>query len=239
MKDLSKNIVKTWKQKVSEQLSPLLSITWLGGLIIAASAICIFYFLAEEILHRETITLDATILQSLESWHSPLLDKIEIAITFLGEPEVLTFWCVTFSIFSLSQRKWAATITIVVLAAGGISLNHLLKNIFSRARPELWNHIIEVNNYSFPSGHAMTSLIIYGFLGYWFSQKYFQWRSLIISITVLLISAIGFSRLYLGVHWPTDIIAGYAAGILWLLACIFSLELLNKTFFMSEGWEKQ
>ncbi len=88
----------------------------------------------------------------------------------------------------------------------------------------LWQRSVDVSFYSFPSGHAMVSLVIYGMLSYLLATRFHRKRKSILSVTILLIAAIGLSRLYLGVHWPTDVIAGYAAGLVWLIACIFSLE---------------
>jgi undecaprenyl-diphosphatase len=70
----------------------------------------------------------------------------------------------------------------------------------------------------------MISMVVYGIIGYLLSSKFPQWRLLIISLTLVLVTGIGLSRLYLGVHWPTDVVAGYAAGLVWLLTCIFSLQ---------------
>jgi undecaprenyl-diphosphatase len=104
----------------------------------------------------------------------------------------------------------------------------LLKLLFGRARPALWDRIIHVGLHSFPSGHAMVSIVIYGFIGYILAKQFPQWRGRIFALTFVLIVAIGFSRLYLGVHWPTDVVAGYAAGLVWLIACIQRLELPQK-----------
>jgi membrane-associated phospholipid phosphatase len=79
-----------------------------------------------------------------------------------------------------------------------------MKLFFGRARPALWKHIINVGQHSFPSGHAMVSIVIYGFIGYLLAKQCPQWRLRIYALTVVLIAAIGFSRLYLGVHWLTE-----------------------------------
>jgi len=88
----------------------------------------------------------------------------------------------------------------------------MLKEVFARARPELWQRVIDVRYYSFSSGHVMVSLVIYGLIGYLLANHLKQQSGWIITFTALMIVIIGFSRLYLGVHWPTDILAGYAAG---------------------------
>lgn len=80
-------------------------------------------------------------------------------------------------------------------------------------------------SYSYPSGHAMGSMVLYGFLAYILAIHYPRYARLVYSIAAILVMAIGFSRLYLGVHWPTDIIAGYGVGFLWVTLCITMLKL--------------
>lgn len=143
----------------------------------------------------------------------------------MGEPVFLLLICLGIEIRLLYIRRRSQATTLGIAAVGAIGLNYLIKVLFGRVRPQLWNRIIDVGPYSFPSGHAMISLVIYGFIGYILAKRYHRWRAWIFTFTIVLIIAIGFSRLYLGVHWPTDVIAGYAAGIVWLMTCILSLEM--------------
>jgi len=222
--DLSKRLVKLWKEWVSPKLSTYLSAIWIGGLIIAGLALWGFAAIAEEVLEQETQAIDQAILQVFADFHTPLLNQIMIGVTFLGEPLLLTALSIVFAIVLLRQGQWAGVTTLIIASGGAIGLNFLLKDVFARSRPTLWQHIVDVNYYSFPSGHAMISLVIYGLIGYWLAIRFKVWQIPIITITVLLVAAIGVSRLYLGVHWPTDIVAGYAAGLVWLIACILGLE---------------
>jgi len=127
------------------------------------------------------------------------------------------------------RKHRSSATTIAIAGAGGIGLNILLKQLFARARPQLWERTVDVRFYSFPSGHAMMSMVIYGLLSYFLASRFPRWRVGIFSLTLVLIAAIGFSRLYLGVHWPTDIIAGYTAGLVWLISCILSLEIWQQS----------
>jgi membrane-associated phospholipid phosphatase len=175
------------------------------------------------ILHKSG--LDAVILLAIQKLHTPLLDQIMLGITSLGQPPLLWLSCLVWEASLLSRQRQAQAATFGVAAVGAISLNYLLKELFVRTRPALWDHIITVNHYSFPSGHAMVSMVVYGLIGYTLAEEFPQWRKQILGLTGGLILAIGFSRLYLGVHWPTDVIAGYAAGLVWLSACIVNQTL--------------
>ncbi|BAZ41607.1 phosphoesterase [Calothrix sp. NIES-4101] len=172
--------------------------------------------------------LDEVILLAVKRTHSPLLNYIMTAITSFCEPLVLVAVCSGFSQITPSVHRRSLVTNLMLVAIGAISLNYLLKEVFTRARPALWNHIVDVGHYSFPSGHAMVSLAIYGFIGYVLANQYPQYKKQIFTLTALLILAIGFSRLYLGVHWATDVIVGYAVGLLWLMACIQGLELQGR-----------
>ncbi|NMG08394.1 phosphatase PAP2 family protein [Brasilonema sp. UFV-L1] len=178
------------------------------------------------LLHR--YGLDERILLAIQKLHTPLLDRIMLGITFLGDPTFLLLICLGLGTGLLRYKRRTQATTLSIAAIGAVSLNCFLKLLFGRARPDLWDWIINVGHHSFPSGHAMVSMVIYGFLGYILAKEFPKWRGRIFALTVVLIVAIGFSRLYLGVHWPTDVVAGYAVGLVWLLACIKRLELREK-----------
>ncbi|MEG4505555.1 phosphatase PAP2 family protein [Microcoleus sp. F6_B4] len=207
------------------KIRSLISIIRLAGLAVAALAMWGFATIAEEVLEKESYAFDTSILLYLRSLHTPLGDRIMLGFTFLGEPNLLLVICLTLGIILLARNHRSEAATIAIAAGGAIGLNLLLKKLFARARPQLWERVVDVRFYSFPSGHAMISMVIYGLLGYFLGSRFPKQRWLIYSLTVVLVAAIGLSRLYLGVHWPTDVIAGYTAGLVWLIACILSLEI--------------
>lgn len=194
------------------------------GLLIAGFAIWVFAQIADEVVEKETTTTDTQILQAIRRLHTPLLDQIMVGITFLGQPSVLVVLSLSLGIWLLFQRRRSEATTLAIAAIGAAGLNYWLKELFARDRPALWDRVVDVRYYSFPSGHAMVSVVMYGLIGYLLAKIFPRWRGLIFILTVLLVIAIGFSRLYLGVHWPTDIAAGYAAGLVWLIACIYTLD---------------
>ncbi|HAZ43278.1 MAG TPA: phosphatidic acid phosphatase [Cyanobacteria bacterium UBA11369] len=220
----SRQIIRFWRQKGYARLLPLLSAIRVGGLLAAALALWGFALIADEVLENQTQKIDSAILLALLSLHTPLLDRVMRVITFVGEPSFLLVICLIVASWLLWSRHRSAATTLAIACIGAIGLNFLLKNLFARTRPMLWQRSVDVSFYSFPSGHAMVSLVIYGMLSYLLATRFHRKSKSILSVTILLIAAIGLSRLYLGVHWPTDVIAGYAAGLVWLIACIFSLE---------------
>ncbi|MBD2180237.1 phosphatase PAP2 family protein [Planktothrix sp. FACHB-1355] len=228
LRDLAKRIIPAWRQHVTPKLLPLISTIPIGGLMVAALSLWGFAEIADEVLEKETDKLDTSILLTIRELHTPLLDRIMLGITFLGEPEVLLMLCILAIVALLILNRTAQTTMLAIAGFGAIGLNYLLKDLFARTRPALWERILDVTSYSFPSGHAMISLVVYGAIGYLLASQFKPHSRLIFSLTIFVISAIGFSRLYLGVHWPTDVVAGYAAGVVWLLACMLSLEVWQR-----------
>ncbi|BDA67769.1 Phosphoesterase, PA-phosphatase related [Calothrix sp. PCC 7716] len=164
--------------------------------------------------------LDERVLLTIQKLHSPLLDTVMVGATLFGEGTTLLLVSGLYRHWLLRHNRRRDANTLMVAALGGIGLNCLLKLLFARSRPLLWDRIVEVSHHSFPSGHSMVSMIVYGYIGYTLAKQYPQYRNQISALAVAFIMAIGFSRLYLGVHWLTDVTAGYAAGLVWLTACI-------------------
>jgi membrane-associated phospholipid phosphatase len=215
---LGKSIV--FQAPINQQLNQ-----WRSQLIPVSVAFSSLAF-ATGLVHR--YGLDSSILLTIQRLHTPLLDRIMVAITSLGQPPLLLLNCLAWEIALLQSHRRRQATTFGIAAIGAIGLNYWLKEIFVRTRPELWDRIIHVNHYSFPSGHAMVSMVVYGFMGYTLAQEFPQWRNQILAATGILILAIGFSRLYLGVHWPTDVVVGYATGLVWLTACTINESLLEE-----------
>ncbi|MCF4968946.1 phosphatase PAP2 family protein [Nostoc sp. CMAA1605] len=201
----------------------------LNNQLIVGSAAATTLILSSGIIYQ--YGLDEGILLGLQKLHNPLLDAIIKGVTFLGEPTFFLAICSALGINLWQNQRPRKATTLGLATVGAVGLNLLFKEIFRRARPTLWNYIVNAVHYSFPSGHAMVSTAVYGCIGYILAKEFPQWRKQILTSTTVLILAIGFSRLYLGVHWPTDVLAGYAAGLLWLIVCILYLEWEQKSSF--------
>jgi membrane-associated phospholipid phosphatase len=124
------------------------------------------------------------------------------------------------------RRRWRDLILLTLAVGGGKLVNLLLKLLFARPRPA-WSHpLAMLTSASFPSGHAMQSVIFYGLLGYLVIPRIASWRARVWTVVagVVLVLLIGLSRLYLGVHYLIDVLAGYAAGVVWLAFSITGVE---------------
>ncbi len=207
--------------KVTKFSLSLSFVVLLGCLCLLA----LFGWLSQEILEKEVFSFDTTILWWLHRHSNATIDNMMLGITNLGNPEfVVVLVTICFSLLLWYKRYWAAQI-LFLTCLGAVILNQGLKLVFVRPRPQLWPHLIVEHTYSYPSGHALGSAVLYGFLAVLLAREYPRYRMGIYSIAILLVAAIGLSRLFLGVHYPTDIIAGYAVGIPWLSACIKLLQI--------------
>ncbi len=214
-----------WLQNIYPRIAPLIATVGTVGLATCLLIVFILSQLFEEVLDREAFAFDTTLLLWLHQFSNPILDRVMLTITTLGNPRVVVpVAAVSLVILWLQRYKQEAKI-FAIACLGGVILNTGMKLAFSKARPELWHRLITEKSFSFPSGHALGSIVLYGFLAYLLAVAYPKLAWIIYILAVVAIIAIGLSRLYLGVHWPTDVIAGYGIGFLWLRMCILMLQL--------------
>ncbi|MEO5950198.1 MAG: phosphatase PAP2 family protein [Candidatus Saccharimonadales bacterium] len=175
----------------------------------------LFSKIAGEVLEKEPISLDTSILTWIHSHATPLLDNIFLAITTVGNVAIIT--PITLIIVAyLFYKKYRLNALIILFSFGGAGVaDFILKKLFQRDRPTFWHSLVTETGYSFPSGHAMLSsaLILSIILILWNTR----WRWTAAIIGMLIIFSIGLSRLYLGVHYPTDVIAGWSVSLLWVI----------------------
>ena len=198
----------------------------LVGSVISGFSFILLAKLSDTVLDKEKILFDTIITQFIYTFRSPLMTQIMFFITSLGS-YFLIAGSVVILLFLLykNHRKEAVLFSLIVLM--GAIINSLLKIIIQRPRPTFLPLIIE-KDYSFPSGHSMDSFVFFitvAYFAYHFTRN--KKLSTIISIVcIILIILIGISRIYLGVHYPSDVLGGYIAGLLWFLTII----VLDRTF---------
>lgn len=156
--------------------------------------------------------------QSIGPWWLPEVGR---DVTALGSAMVLTMVTVLVIGFMLMRRRFRSAVLVLLATAGGYAINSGLKEHFERGRPDVVAHLVEEQSMSFPSGHSMVGAATYLTLGVLLGQTVARRREKIyfIAIALLLSFLIGLSRVYLGVHYPTDVLAGWAAGMAWALLC--------------------
>ncbi|MDL2363248.1 MAG: phosphatase PAP2 family protein [Patescibacteria group bacterium] len=179
----------------------------------AIAAGVLFLFIALQVKNRP-ILLDAQILQFLHAHSSPFFDSLFLIITTVGNVEILGP-IVLLTVFYLWRRQLKDTALFLALCVVGASAgNVVLKHLFHRHRPTLWHSILHETDFSFPSGHAMLSFTFGLSIVIILWQT--RWRWYAVAGASAFAIAIGLSRLYLGVHYPSDIVAGWCAGIVWV-----------------------
>jgi len=146
--------------------------------------------------------------------------------TFLGEPVVLIGFGIVaaFTLWSRRQQRYAAAVLAVMLIGRGLA--QVQKYAIMRFRPEDEIHLVPVSTPSFPSGHATSSMIVYLTLALVFASHRWKWPAVVGAL--LLSVCVGVSRVMLGVHWPTDVIGGWAFGLLWVMLALPAAERLAK-----------
>lgn len=192
------------------------------GLALAGTALFGFFELAEGVLEGETQAFDDAVLRWIHAHAPPWTEPVALEVTRLGETLVLTLLtAVCALLLRLAAGRFAAWLMVAAFAGGAI-LNTLLKQLFARDRPEIFTNPADaVSTSSFPSGHAMLSMVTYATLA-WLILHQGPPRSARIAVPLvagLLVLLIGASRLFLGVHYPSDVLAGYAVGFAWATFC--------------------
>lgn len=198
------------------------------ALALSVAALLAFGQLADEVIEGDTRAFDEFILRALRSdtnVSNPIgpgwLEETMRDFTALGGIAVLTMITLTVVGYLLLCRRRRVAIVVAVSVFSGVALSSLLKLGFARSRPDLVPHITTVYTHSFPSAHAMLSAVVYLTLGVLLArtEKSPRVKVYLLAVAGLTTMLVGVSRVYLGVHWPTDVLAGWAVGTGWALLC--------------------
>jgi len=197
-------------------------------LLLASGSLGAFLSIAGEVREGDTHAFDDAILlwfRTPGDTANPIGPAwVEMAfrdITALGGMTVLALLTLSVVGYLLMCRKHASALLVAVAVLGGVVVSSLLKLGFDRPRPDVVAHLVDVHTLSFPSGHAMLSAATYLTLGVLLArtEKRFVVRAYFVGVAIVLTLLIGLSRIYLGVHYPTDVLAGWCAGAAWALIC--------------------
>ena len=210
----------------AEKLYLTVGIFLLVGVAIAVAGTLGFAALGEYVREGYTQQFDTAILKWLGAHHTPALTSIMAEITPLGTGiVVLTIVGITTAFLWHTEHKHSARM-LLAATAGGILLNNVLKLYFNRERPDVFEWGTHAASSSFPSGHAMSATVVYGTVAYLLArlQKHVWSRAITLVAAVIMIALICLTRLYLGVHYPSDVLAGIVIGLAWSGFCMATLE---------------
>ncbi len=199
------------------------------GMTLAIAALFFFGWLASEMLEGDTHHFDETVRNLVHEFAFPALTFVMQTASFLGSTLFLTIFgvCVVIALYLRKHRRGA--ILFIITTVGASVLLVTLKLAFRRARPEPFFDTILPASYSFPSGHSLAAFCFYGALAEVLTTRTDKlWQQTLVWISaVIMILLIGISRIYLGVHHPSDVVAGYAVGLIWVITIAIGDKLIH------------
>ena len=213
------------------------------GVLITAGCSCLFVALAVGVINGGALVrFDQSTADVLHTYASgaPKLTHYFHIVSILGSLKALALVGVLVAAALLVQRSWLTLSTWLAAVLGGEALNLLLKDLFARPRPYFGHPLVVETSYSFPSGQAMESLVVYGMLAYFALLTLRSKRMRVVSVggAVVLVTLIGFSRVYLGAHYISDVVGGFAAGGAWLSAVITAWEAMRRRDMANRSVQK-
>ncbi len=218
--------IKRWKLAV---------IHWVGGtdlflllgLLVLVGGVLMFLLLADLVHAGQTQLMDVRIMEWVcsldqEGWLSPQVgEELGRDLTALGGVAFITLMTLGVVGFLLIWRKYHAALLVVVATLGGLGISSSLKYVIDRPRPTVCQHRSAAMTSSFPSGHSTMAAVVYFTLAALLARSIRQrgMKRYLLSVAALLTLLVGFSRVYMGVHYPTDVLAGWSVGLAWAVVC--------------------
>jgi undecaprenyl-diphosphatase len=233
-------VLTGWRQWASAGLRKARGeLAAVAALLIAASGVWAFLSIAEEVGEGDTHSMDLAVLEMLrmtgDPTHAvgpPWLRESLTDVTALGSLTVLGLVVLLVAGLFASLRHWRDAAVLVGASLGGVAISQGLKAVFGRERPPEAFRIVEAYNPSFPSGHAMLSAVVFltlGVLAARFASRR-RVKVFVLSAAIVLTLLVGISRVFLGVHWATDVLAGWCVGAAWAMVCWLAVWVLGR------GW---
>jgi membrane-associated phospholipid phosphatase len=201
------------KRRLPKQLHSLPVLGIILGLL------AVFVELSADIWFKEGLPWDTSIIMAIHSIHQPWLDMVMLAVTSTGG-SLLFFSVAAIATWLFLKQRVFDMLTILISYGGAGVISDLLKLVFARPRPDLFPPVVTASGYSFPSGHTASAIAVYGLLAIFLWR---QERYVLAAFSGFWVTAVGFSRIYLGVHYPSDVLGALAVGALWVFA-VFALR---------------
>jgi undecaprenyl-diphosphatase len=196
-----------------------------GALLLIAAA-WLFGAIAEDVVTSDRLTvLDVEVARWLRAHATPELTRWLLLVTDLHSTIAVSCYAAIVATALAWRREWRRLATVFVCVAGGLALNVLMKLAFHRARPVLDDPLLTLASYSFPSGHVAGSTLMYGLIVAWAFTRTRRplVRAAVVAAAAGAIVLVAFTRMYLGVHYLSDVVAAFAEGVAWLALCLSAL----------------
>ena len=197
----------------------------LGAAILVASA-WLFGAIAEDVVSGDRITLvDLALAEWLHRHATPAVTRWMLVATHLHSTLAVACYAAGAVVWLAHRRRWRWLATVAICIGGGLALNVAMKLAFQRARPTFDEPLLTLSTYSFPSGHVLASTLLYGLCVAWVFVRTprIGWRMLAVAGALAAIAGVAFTRMYLGVHYLTDVGAAFLEGIAWLALCLIAM----------------
>jgi membrane-associated phospholipid phosphatase len=201
----------------------------IAGWVAFAVAGATFFALAWDVASRAPLVLlDARVASWLHAHHVPALTSFMLFVTHANSTVAVFAYTAAFAValYRMGERYWILTLALVM--GGGMTLNVMLKHAYERARPVFEDPLITLASYSFPSGHTAGATLFYGVLAAFLVTRFFDRgiRALCVAVAIAAVLLVGFSRMYLGAHFLSDVLAATCSSIAWLVLCLSSVHAL-------------
>lgn len=201
------------------------------GVLFTLFFIWLFFGIIQDYIGTDPlIRADLRIINLVSHFRTPKLNQIMLFFTYLAKGEIITVAVIFSLIILFLIRKWSYFNSLLIFVLGGELFVWIIKNIIERPRPPLAEALVIENSYSFPSGHSFIAIAFYGLITFFlfetFKRKWLKAITLILGL--ILVVLIGASRIYLGAHWPSDVLASYASGLAWLSIIITVTHIKRK-----------
>ena len=194
------------------------------AVLLAASLAVIAIKLAREVQERETLGMDKQILLAIHQHATPFLDWLSMHTTNIGGPLVTAIAALCIGLYLAYKREVVRFLILGGSMLGSAALAFMIKSLIERPRPHLWEHLVPESGFSFISGHATMSMTLAAAVVAILWRTKWRWPAIIIG--ALYAGWVGFSRLYLGVHYPTDILGGWVVASAWVLVVTLTIRLV-------------
>jgi membrane-associated phospholipid phosphatase len=202
------------------------------GSLITLFFIYLFFGIVQDYVGQDAlIRADLRIINLISQFRTPRISQFMLFITYLAKGEIIIVAVISSLIILFLLRKWSYFRSLLIFVIGGELFVWIIKNIVDRPRPPLTEALVTETSYSFPSGHSFIAIAFYGLITFFlfetFKRKYLKILTLILGL--ILIALIGASRIYLGAHWPSDVLASFTSGLAWL-SIVITITHIKKKF---------